>query len=176
MRQNILVMVMLSVIAMPLAADEKEDKAKGKGKNRQRGQNVASQLLKQLSDVGLSEEQTEKIKAAGQSVNTEMAKIRSEAGITPELMKKRAEATKSLADSDKKGKERAAAIDEAAGLSKPQIEAMNKLNAVRMKYVRTVVAMLTDEQKEKLPKQLARAAQPEKKREKGNKPKKKDAA
>ena len=47
----------------------------------------------------------------------EMKAAREEAGITPELMKKLAEAQKALKDSEKKGKDRMAAIHEAAGLS-----------------------------------------------------------
>ncbi|QDV14609.1 hypothetical protein CA51_45170 [Rosistilla oblonga] len=169
MRRNTLVMVMLAVIALPAVAEE--EKA-GKGKAKKGGRNVATQILKQLADVDLTDEQTEKIKAAGKVASVEMAKIRDEAGITGELMKKRAEAAKSLADSDKKGKQRNDAINEAAGLTKPQAEAMTKMNAVRSKFTRSVVAMLTDAQKEKLPKQLQRAARPEK----GKKPNKKKAA
>ncbi|QDV57259.1 hypothetical protein [Rosistilla oblonga] len=119
MRRNTLVMVMLAVIALPAVAEE--EKA-GKGKAKKGGRNVATQILKQLADVDLTDEQTEKIKAAGKVASVEMAKIRDEAGITGELMKKRAEAAKSLADSDKKGKQRNDAINEAAGLTKPQAE------------------------------------------------------
>ncbi|QDV70941.1 hypothetical protein Poly24_46740 [Rosistilla carotiformis] len=170
MRRNTLVMVMLAVVALPAIAEEKKA---GKGKAKEGGRNVAAQILKQLADVDLTEEQTEKIKAAGKAASAEMAKIRDEAGITGELMKKRAAAAKSLADSDKKGKQRNEAINEAAGLTKPQAEAMDKMNAVRAKFTQAVLATLTDAQKEKLPKQLQRAARPDK----GKKPnKKKDAA
>ena len=166
------------MIAPALGQDDAKPKKKGKKAGARR--TASAQLMKQLEPVGLTEDQVAKIKELGTKAGAEMKAIRDAAGITPELIKKRAEVQKSMKDSDKKGKELQAAINEAAGFTAAHAEAMQKSNAVRMKLVKEVVAMLSDEQKEKLPQQLKRAAGAGK-RAKGKadgqpKKKKKDAA
>lgn len=174
MKRNILTIFVLTLMTLPSIAAEKEKK-KG-GPRGAQGQNVAAQLIKQLEPVGLTDEQKQKITEMGKTVSTEMKKIRDENGITPELMKKRAEAAKSLAQSDKKGKEREEAINEAAGFTKEHTQAMAKANSLRAEFTKKVVALLTDEQKENLPKQLLRAGA-KRGNKPGNKPgKKKEAA
>ena len=147
-----------------------------KKKRRQRGQrnNVATQLLKQLEPVGLTDEQVTKIKELGKVAVAKMKEIRDKAGITAEVTKKRAAATKSLKDSDKKGKELQAAINKEAGLTEAQAAAWVNQSEYRMKFQRDVVALLSDEQKEKLPKRLQSAANAGNKG-KGARKKKKDA-
>ena len=168
---------MLSLIAVaammvcPALAAEKEKKGKRDGAARQ---NPATVLMKQLADVGLTDEQTTKIKEMGKKVMAEMKAIREEAGITSEITKKLAEAQKSMKDSEKKGKERMAAIHEAAGLNEAQIASIGKVNEARMKFQKEVVAMLTDDQKAKLPEQMVKAMNRGGDRAKGKK--KKDAA
>lgn len=168
--KSVSALLIAAVMAVPaLAADE----AKGKKKGKRGRQNAATQLIKQLEPVGLTEDQITKIKELGKVAGAKMKEIKDGAGITAELTKKRAEVTKSMKDSDKKGKERIAAINEAAGFSEAQAAALVKLNQVRTKFQGEVVALLTDAQKEKLPKNLQRAAKA------GNKGKgktKKDAA
>ena len=68
------------------------------------------------------------------------------------------------------------AFNEAAGLSEAQIAAIKKVSEARQKFQKDVLALLTDEQKEKLPEKLTRAANRGGERAKGNKKKKKDAA
>ena len=164
--------VLAAVMVVPAVADDEATAKKKKGKRGQQN-NVAAQLLKQLEPVELTADQIAKAKELGKAAAAKMKEIREEAGITDELTKKRAEAAKSMRDSDKKGKELAAAINEAAGLSEGQVAAMAKFTEVRMKFQKDVVALLTDEQKENLPERLQRAG---KKGGKGKGKKKKDAA
>jgi Spy/CpxP family protein refolding chaperone len=168
---------MLSLIAVaammvcPAFAAEKEKKGKRDGAAQQ---NPATVLMKQLADVGLTNEQTTKIKEMGKKIMADMKAMRDEAGITPEITKKIAEAQKSMKDSDQKGKGRMAAIHAAAGLSEAQIASITKVNEARMKFQKDVVAMLTEEQKAKLPEQMTKALSRGGEKAKGKK--KKDAA
>lgn len=163
-------MAIAVMTALPgYAADEESKKGKkGKGRNNQ----AATQLIKQLEPVGLTEEQTAKIKEMGKAAAAKMKELQASAGLTPEILKKRIEAQKSMKDSGKKGKELAAAVNEAAGLSEAHIAAFKTVNEARMSFQREVIGMLTDEQKGKLPERLARFAKPAGKKGK----KKKDAA
>jgi hypothetical protein len=162
--------VLAAVLVVPVSAAD-DDAKKKKGRRGQ--QNAATQLLKQLEKVGLTDEQIAKTKELGKAAAAEMKAIRDEAGITQELTKKRTEVQKSMKDSDKKGKDLVAAINKEAGFSEAQAASLVKANAVRMKFQRDVVALLTDEQKAKLPERLQRAA---KAKGKGARKKKKDAA
>ena len=154
-----------AMLVVPASAADAEKK-KGKG-NRQ---SPAAQIVKQLADVGLTEEQTSKIMELGKAAGAKMKELREAAGITPELTKKRSEAQKSMKDSGKKGKELQEAVNEAAGYTEEQIAGLKKVNEARMAFTKEVIGLLTDEQKEKLPKQMQRSAKG------GAKKKKKDAA
>ncbi len=150
-----------------------------KRKARKAQRSASAQLLKQLEPVGLTDDQVAKIKEIGAKAQTELKAAREKAGITPELQKKLAEAQKSMKDSELKGKERMAAIHKAAGLTEAQAVALTKSNELRMKMHKEVIAMLSDEQKEKLPQNLKRLTGAAKKggAKKGEaKKKKKDAA
>lgn len=167
-RKTACALCVAALMAVPaLAADEAKKKKRGQ-------RNASNQLIKQLEPVGLTEAQVAKIKELGKSAGAKMKEIRDAAGITTELTKKRAEVAKTMKDSDKKGKARIAAINQAAGISEAQAAALVEATKVRTKLQSDVIALLTDEQKEKLPKQMQRAAKAGNKA-KGNK-KKKDAA
>ena len=71
--------------------------------------------------------------------------------------KKRAEIAKKMQDSDKKGKERVAAINKEAGLTEAQAAAFLKTNQTRVEFQRKVFAMLSDEQKSALPEKLQKS-------------------
>jgi hypothetical protein len=147
--------LMAAVMAVPVFA---QDAATKKRKGQARGQQTMSaQLLKQLEELKLTEDQVAKIKELGKTMDAKAKALRDEAGITPELMKKRAEAQKSLKDSGKKGKDLMAAVNETAGFNEAQTAAMQKINEARTAFQKQVVAMLSDEQKEKIPEALKRA-------------------
>ncbi|TWU55121.1 Spy/CpxP family protein refolding chaperone [Rubripirellula reticaptiva] len=163
--------VMAAVLAAPAIADD-ADGAKKKKKGQNRGPSASAQIIKQLESVNLTEAQTAKIKELGKAADASMKTIREEAGLTPELMKKRMEAQKSVRETGKKGKEAAEAVNEAAGLTAEQSAAFAKMNEARTTFQKSVVALLTDTQKEGLPKAMLRTGKPA--GEKGKK--KKDAA
>ena len=146
-----------AILTTPAFAADDEADSKKKGKQARGRQNAAAQIIRQLKDVDLTKDQIAKIKELGVKVAADMKSIRSEAGIDNELIKKRAAVVKAMKDSDKKGKELQAAINKEAGFTEAHAEAMKKVNAARMKFHKDVVAMLTDEQKEKLPARLKRA-------------------
>lgn len=168
------VLALAAMITIPAFAadDAKEKKKKGK-----RGQfNAAGQLLKQLEDVGLSDEQIAKVKELGKDVTAKMKKIKDDAGITMELTKKRQEVAKAMADSEKKGADLVEAINKEAGLSEAHAKALKLVNEVRMDFHKSVVALLDDGQKEKLPARMKRFAGGKKGKNKGGKAKAAPAA
>ncbi|TWU07625.1 hypothetical protein [Stieleria varia] len=165
-----LVLLTALMVVPAFAADDAEKKGKGKG---QGGGNVAAALIKKLEVVGLTDEQTEKIKEMGKKLAPEMKELTAAAKLTPELSKKLAAAQKEIREAGQiKGKEVMKAAHEKAGLTAEQSEAMGKLNEARMKFQASVLAMLTDEQKAKLPKTMQRGAAAAK----GKGKKKKEAA
>ncbi|MFK8115637.1 MAG: hypothetical protein AB8B91_25810 [Rubripirellula sp.] len=164
-----------AMMVVPAMAEDEAKKGKGKKGNRQN--QVATQLIKLLEPVGLTEEQTTKIKELGKVAAGKMKEVQTAAGITPETMKKRQEAQKSMKDSDKKGNALMAAVNEAAGITEAQAAGLKKANELRTGFQKEVVGMLTDEQKAKLPERLTRFTKgAQKGKGKGKGKKKKDAA
>ena len=157
------------MMVLPVMADEVGAKKKKGKKGQQRG--MASQLIKRIDEVKLTEEQVAKIQALGKTADQKAKEIRDTAGLNRKLMKNYNEARKSFSDTEMKGKELAAAIIEKAGLNEDQVKALKEVNRLRTKMNQEAIAMLTDEQKELVPKQMKRAG----KRRGANKRKKKDA-
>ena len=156
-----------------------EDEAKPKKKNRDAAKNnVAANIIKQLKGIELTDEQKTKLQAIAKETQAEMKKINDEAGITPELIKKRAEVMKSMKDSGKKPAELREAVNKEAGFTEAHAEAFKKTNEARMGLMKKAIALLTDDQKAKLPERLARFTKESgnKKGAKKGKGKKKEAA
>ena len=151
-------LALAALIAIPAIAQDDASGEKKKKKGNRNQQNAASQLLKQLDDLGLSDDQIAKIKEIGKEVGAKMRQIRTDAGITTELTKKRAEVVKAMKDSEQKGAELMAAINKEAGFSEAQEAALKLMNELRQKFNKDVVGLLTDEQKKNLPVRLKRAA------------------
>ena len=157
------VIALAAVMVNPLFADDEATPKKKRRNATGARQNVAAQLIKQLDAIELSDEQKTKIKELGAKATEQMKAIRTEAGLTPAVQKKRAEVVKSMQDSELKGKQRVAAVNEKAGLNEEQAKALAKVNAIRTKFQTEVIAMLSDAQKEKLPQRLQRMAKAGKK-------------
>lgn len=155
MKTKLLVLALAAMIAVPAFADDSDAKKEKKSKGK-RGANPAAQLIKKLGDIGLTDAQKAKIQELAKASQAEAKKLQEAGGITAELLKKRRDAQAKLKDSDKKGKERMAEINAAAGFTEAHAEVMKKVNALRGKMMKDVIAMLTDEQKAKLPKGLTR--------------------
>lgn len=146
--------LLAAVLVVPASADDAVKEKKGK----RGGASPAMQIMKQLEAVELTDAQKEKIKELGKEAAAAMKTITEENHLTPELMKKRQEATKSLKDSGKKGKEMSEAVNEAAGFTDEQAAAFEKLNTARQAFQKSVVGILTDAQKENLPQAMKRLA------------------
>ena len=175
MKFRLLTMCALAALTVsPTIADEEAKKA-NRNKRQTGRQNVAAVLMKQLGDVGLTEEQKTKITEMGKKIAAEMKTIREEVDLTSELQKKLAEAQKSMRESEKKGRERLAAVYESAGLNEAQTAAIKKVNEVRTKFQKEVFGMLTDEQKAKLPERMSKAMNRGAESRKGKKKKKESA-
>lgn len=169
----LMVAAVAAMLVIPAVADDAKKERKKKGSKGAR--TAAMQMMKQLEVVGLTDEQTTKLKELGATADEAMEALRNEAGLTKELVKKRTDAQKELKGSGKKGKELAAAVNEKAGLTEQQAAAFASLNAARMKFHKEVVGMLTDEQKAKLPEKMMRMMKSGKGK-KGKKKKNKDDA
>ncbi|GEM_PF-2237593 len=171
-----LVAVLLVTAAMVSTGSAEDPPAKKKKKGNQQGAGraPAAMLMKQLSDVELTEDQKAKIKEMGTELAAKMKTLRSEAGLTPALNKKMAEVGKAAREEDKKGAELRAAVNAAAGLSENQLAAMKQANELTQKFRKEMLAMLTDEQKAALPAQLKKRL--EGARGKGHGKQKKEAA
>lgn len=168
--KSIAVFALVALLAAPSFAQDDEKKKKKGEKNAKGRAGAAAQLLKKLEPAGLTEQQVAKIKEMSAKIQKEVKAAREAAGITQEIQKKLAAAQKSARDSKLKGKERMAAVYKEAGISEEQVAALKKANEMRQKLTKEVMAILTPEQKEKLP--AAKRGQ----RKGGAKGKKKDAA
>ncbi len=160
MKMNLLVLALVALLFTPAFAQDDATKKKGKGKGKGKKAGTAevltasAQLLKQMEVAVLTEDQIAKVKELGKKHDAEIKKIETDAKLTPELLKKRREAMASMKDSELKGKEKAKAIDEAAGFTAEQAEAFAKATAIRTKMKNEALKLLTEEQKSKLPKTM----------------------
>jgi len=145
----------LLISTAAVAQDEPAKKKKGNTAGRN---NPATAVLKQLQDVDLTAEQKAKIQEMAKKSVVEMRTLRKEAGITPELMKKRTAAVKELRESGTKPAEMLAAVSKKLDLTEAQVAALKTANEMRQKLVQGSIALLTEEQKAKLPKRLVRVA------------------
>ena len=147
----------LLIATTVVAQDKPKNAQKGKGRN------PAASVLKQLGDLELTEEQTTKITAMAKESVVSMRKEREEAGLTTELMQKRTKLVQQLVKDGKKNLEAQAAANKELKLTEAQVAALKKSNGQRMEMMKKIVALLTDEQKAKLPQRLQGRAKPAKK-------------
>ncbi|MEO1618422.1 MAG: hypothetical protein AAFV88_21395 [Planctomycetota bacterium] len=133
--------------------------ATGKKKDRAAARNnPATFVLKQLKDAALTDEQEAKVKELAKETAAAAKKVREEAGVTPEIMKKRAAVQKEMRDSGKKPQEIFQAVNEKAGLTKEQSEAIKKANQMRTQLLKKAYAMLSEDQQAKLPERVQKMA------------------
>jgi Spy/CpxP family protein refolding chaperone len=139
--QKLMLLSLALAIALPLAAQDKEKKKKGGGEP-----GAIAQIKKALASVDLKEEQKKKI---DDLVAQYMPKLREATKAAGDAPKKVADAKKKVKEEGKKGKEAAAAVKDAAKLTADEQSAMEKLESVSQDFRTAVMAVLTDEQKEK---------------------------
>lgn len=174
--KSLAVFALAAMLSVPALAADEDAKKEKRGKKGAANRNPAAAFMKQLEPVGLTQEQSAKITEMGKAMAKASKEIRDEAKLTNDVMKKRTAAMKEVREAGKvKGRDAIAkAVNEKAGLSESQAAAIAKTSELRAKFQKDVMALLTDEQKAKLPKQMQRAAKGAAKG-KGKK-KKKDAA
>ena len=143
--------VMFTTVAVAQDAPEKKKKRAGAARN-----NPAANVMKQLKDIDLTDEQKTKIEAMAKKSAAAMREARQEAGIDQELMKKRMAAQKELSETIKKPAELMAAVNKKIGLTEAQAAVFKKQATSRTDLLKGVVALLTDEQKAKLPTRLVK--------------------
>lgn len=115
---------------------------------------MVNQFLKQFEPAGLSQETTAKIKDVFSKTAKEVVSKRKAANLTPQMLKSRTEAAKKARDEGKKPKEvrelGLAAMNATEEQKKVLVETEEMLAKTRVE----IGKLLTDEQKDRLPKQL----------------------
>ena len=154
MKFKSLALVMVMMIS-PVVADEATAEKK---KKKARGNNGTAQLMRQFKEVEFTAEQKGKVETLVKEAAAAMKSAREDAGITAEMLKKRAAAQKELKESGKKPGELMKAVNEKAGFSEKHAAGLKKANQVRQKLIKDVVALLSEEQKGKLPERVLQSA------------------
>ncbi len=182
MKQSVRVVLTLSLVVLlgsSLLAAEQQKGKKGKKGRQQRKPSVVRLLPKEVQAT-FSDEQKEKIALLNKEFGpklVEFAKKRASI-LSPEQKKAQAEARKAATEAGKKGKELQEAVKAAMKLTdvqKKQLAELAKVTAPLNKTIREkVLALLTDEQKAKIPKRGGGKAGGKKAKGKGG-PKKKKA-
>lgn len=146
-----------------LAADAQQKGRKGKKGQQRRKPTVARTLPKEIQST-LSDEQKQKIALLDEEFGPKLAEFNKKrsAILSPEQRKAQAEARKAGTEAGKKGKELNAAVAaavKATDQQKKQLAELSKEMAPLNKTVREkLLALLTDEQKAKMPKRPAKKA------------------
>ncbi|MFP6701600.1 MAG: hypothetical protein VB861_07630 [Planctomycetaceae bacterium] len=149
--QGLLVLTLAVVLAMPaMAADEKKKKKK-KGRK-------APAAVRVPKGIVLTAAQKTQVAAINKEYAPQLLEIakKSRGIVTPEQRKARSEAGKKAKADGKKGKEARAAVDAAAEITAEQKKALAEVNKARQAITKAArakfAAILTAEQKAKLPK------------------------
>jgi len=132
-----------------LALDNKENKEKGKGKGKDEAQ-LLEATFKKLEEAELTDEQKTKVTELVKQWHGQIADASGKAKLTKEQKEKMAEAKKAAVAAGKKGKEVATAAQEAAGLSQEQRDAQAAVEKLHNDFNTAVLALLSQEQKEKV--------------------------
>lgn len=142
--RTLLALSLVAVLAVTSFADEKPKGKKGKGG----GNPMVAKLMTGLKEVGLSDDQMTKVKAAAdkfQGVNKELRA----AGLTQDLNKKYSEAMKEAREAGLKGKEIAAKAKES--ISEEEAAMLDKMQVAMTEMKKAVAGVLTEEQMAALP-------------------------
>ncbi len=144
-------------LATSLLAKQQKKGKKGKKGRQQRKPSVVRLLPKEVQAT-FSDEQKEKIALLNKEFGPKLAEFAKKRAsiLSPEQKKAQAEARKAATEAGKKGKELQEAVRAAMKLTdvqKKQLAELTKVTAPLNKTIREkVLALLTDEQKAKIPK------------------------
>ncbi len=151
-----LVLVLLAIAIFSVAAIDSgaQEKKKGQGKKGAKGPDP---IGKMVANLDLTAEQQAKVDELRKEYRPKLAEIQKRRNeiMTPERRKTEKEAKQAAKDAGKKGKQAKADIDAALGLSPAESEKLAAIakerQALIAKINADVRALLTDEQKAKLP-------------------------
>ncbi|MBC8869086.1 MAG: hypothetical protein H8E44_06695 [Planctomycetes bacterium] len=152
----ILVTTVALAIAIPLMAQEKPKRKPVKLAPIAEAMLRMMNLGETLKSLELTDEQQEKLKAIREETGPAMKEIMEKMGeiVTEEQKKAFEDAAKKAKEEGKKGRAFFAAVQSAAELTDEQQEKMDKLapeiQAVQRKMMKSIMGILTPEQKEKM--------------------------
>ena len=164
------VLATLSLAVILTVPSFAQEKAKGKKKRGRQPQAIGA-LNKSLQKASLTEEQQTKIKAVFAKYAAKLKEVNQERTqlIGADTLKKMNAARKKAQQDGKKGKALQEAALSAAGLTGEKLEQFNairkKNSSVTLELKKEVVALLTDEQKQKAAIKLPKARKKKKKNE-----------
>lgn len=171
----VLTLSLVVLLGSSLFAAEAQQKGKKGKKGQQQGKPSVTRSLPKEVVSTLSDEQKKQIALLNKEFGPRLAELAKKraAILSPEQRKAQTEARKVATEAGKKGKELREAVDAAAKLTedqKKQLAALAKESDPLNKTIREkVLALLTDEQKAKIPKRAGGTAEPEKGKGKGAK-------
>lgn len=142
--RTLMILALAVLIAAPLSA---ADKKKKKGKKGRKAP-VAVRVPKGLELTG---EQKEQVAALNKEYGPKLAAARKKLALTPEQQKAGAETRKKNKEEGKKGKVANKAVLDAQNLSDEQKEAQKEQRKLRTEVRGKFLALLTPEQKAKVP-------------------------
>ncbi len=151
------VLVLLAIAIFSVAAIDSDAQEKTKGKGKKKAAKGPDAIGKMIAGLDLTEDQQAKVKEIRKEYRPKLAEVQKRRNeiMTPQRRKTEKEARQATKDAGKKGKQVKADIDAALGLSPAESEKLAAIEKERQgvlaKINADVRAILTDEQKAKLP-------------------------
>lgn len=150
------VLVLLAIALFSVAAldSDAQEKKKGKGKKGAKGPDPIGKMVAKLDLTADQQAKVDELRKEYRPKLAEIQKRRNEI-MTPERRKTEKEARQAAKEAGKKGKKAKADVDAALGLSPAESEKLAAIDKERQALIAKinadVRALLTDEQKAKLP-------------------------
>tara|TARA_R110002096_G_scaffold371455_6_gene564845 strand:+ start:3869 stop:4360 length:492 start_codon:yes stop_codon:yes gene_type:complete len=142
------ILLVLSTLMMALGSPlYAQDGAKEKKKGPV---SMTERTIKRYEAVGLTDDQTAKIKELAAATETKLAAAKDKAALTDDQKKAQREAMEAAKTAGKKGKEMKDAVTAAVTLSDDQLAAKKEMKTIMGEFGKSVQGLLTDEQKAKL--------------------------
>ncbi|MHB8973508.1 MAG: hypothetical protein ACYC3X_28050 [Pirellulaceae bacterium] len=142
----VVVLVLVALVAAPLAAQEKGKKG---GKRSPKQDGPQAQLMKKLETLDLTTEQKDKIKTILASYKPKLEDLAGAIKLTPEQREAASKARQAAQADGKKGKDLQKAVREALKLSDDQIAAREKQGDLNRQLHKEISEVLIAEQLEK---------------------------
>lgn len=168
--KTMLIVIALAIFSMAAIDSDAQEKKKGQGKKAAKGPDPVGKMVAGLDLTAEQQAKIDEIRKEYRPKLAEIQKRRSEI-ITPERRKTEKEAQQAAKDAGKKGKQAKADVDLALGLSPAESERLAAIQKERQELIAKinveVRALLTDEQKAKLPEPAKKGKKKKKKAEVG---------